>query len=242
MAEVEKRIRSVVGELNLRSEKALARKAGVHHTTLSNFLYKGTGHVDTRNKIQEAIKPINLEWVLSGEGDKYLDKPTEIAVESSENRGDEQQLEEIVRRVIRQEIRYFLEGKVKLADKDHLNNLLDQAIAREQELERELELERRRRIPDLDRYRRNKETIQALKENHPEYYISEDDEEDFCINHLGFYGGVLSTNVMGEIERLRERRRLVDNVKDLFGQQPELAKKLLVLLEQTEGLDRLKYL
>jgi len=57
---------------------------------------------------------------------------------------------------------------------------------------------------------------------------------------VAFYGGVSLKKVMGAIERLRERRRLVNNIKDLFSQEPELAKRIQEILEQSKGLINLK--
>ncbi len=125
---------------------------------------------------------------------------------------------------------------------ERYKKLLDQAIEESARLREELEEERRKRIPDLDRYRRNKETINWLRENYPEVDISERDEEDFCELHLGFSGGVSKEGVLGEIERLRERRRLVSDIKDLFGQEPHVADRLRQILEGPEGTKKLKQL
>ena len=123
-----------------------------------------------------------------------------------------------------------------------LHELLDQAIKRQNELEKELVEEKKKRIPDIGRYERNKESIEYLRESHPEYEIDPDAEEEFCKNFGGFLGGVSSKGIMGVLDRIKRRKRYHDVLDGVFGYEPELAERLQTLLEQPGGVDMLKEL
>lgn len=125
-------------------------------------------------------------------------------------------------------------------DVTKVREMLDQAIKREEELGKELEEERKKRIPDLGRYERNKASIEYLRESHPEYEIDPEAEEEFCMNFGGFLGGVSSKGIMGVLERIKRRKRYHDILDAVFGYEPELAERLQTLLEQPGGVDTLK--
>lgn len=68
------RLEVALSEIKLPHLKALAKSSSVHQTTLTNLFLGKDVELRTKQKIQAAIEPIDLSWLLTGEGDKYLEE------------------------------------------------------------------------------------------------------------------------------------------------------------------------
>jgi len=76
-AAFKKRLENTLGELNIPNLKQLSEKAAVHQSTLSKLLLGQNVELRTKQKAQNTISPINLEWLITGEGEKYLEEKAE---------------------------------------------------------------------------------------------------------------------------------------------------------------------
>ncbi|MBW7995350.1 MAG: hypothetical protein FVQ81_02020 [Candidatus Glassbacteria bacterium] len=61
-------------ELNLPHLKALSEKAIVHQSTISKLLQGSNVELRTKMKVQKSIERISLNWLITGEGEKYLEE------------------------------------------------------------------------------------------------------------------------------------------------------------------------
>lgn len=83
--EIELRLIEALFELNFGHKARLAKEAGVSKATVSNIFRGKPSNPSTLVKLQDKLKPISVNWILSGQGPKYLvgQKPEEKAGKES---------------------------------------------------------------------------------------------------------------------------------------------------------------